>query len=285
MGTVDLHIHTTASDGTLTPAEVVDLAKSLGLEAIAITDHDTAAGAGPGVAAGLAAGLEVIPGIEVSVDFRGREIHILGYFIDPEDPALQPVLDWVVEDRDRRNEKIVGMLERDGYGVSLAALKRENPGAVIGRPHIARALLAGGHVSSVNEAFDRFLAEGKPYFLPRAYLPLQQAMDSLRTAGGVAVLAHPLWWGFEDSFLRDMIAAVKAAGVVGMEVQYSTYTPEQTAYAMTLAEEFGLLPTGGSDFHGDAKPEVRMGVGMGDLNVPRAWLDSLRARRNDMTID
>ncbi len=174
------------------------------------------------------------------------------------------------------------MLERDGYGVSLEALKRENPGAVIGRPHMARALLAGGHVQSVGEAFDRFLAEGKPYFLPRTFLPLQQAVDSIQTAGGIAVLAHPLWWGFEDDFLRDMIAAVKAAGVIGMEVRYSTYTPEQTAYAMALAEEFDLLPTGGSDFHGAAKPDIQIGAGMGDLNVPRAWLDSLRARRDDM---
>ena len=278
MGRIDLHIHTTASDGTLTPEEVAARAKELGLTAIAVTDHDTVAGAAAGVAAGAALGLEVIPGIEISADFRGREVHILGYFIDPEDPALRPVLDWVVRDRDRRNEQIAANLARDGYPVSLADLRRENPDAVIGRPHFARALVAGGCAESVKDAFDRFLGEGAPYFLPRTYLPLRQAVDAIRKAGGAAALAHPLWWGFEDGFLRDLIAAVKDAGVIALEARYSTYSPEQTAYAEALAAEYGLLPTGGSDFHGAAKPDIQLGTGRGDLDVPEAWLEALKAR-------
>ena len=168
---IDLHIHTTASDGTMSPEELVGRAKRAGLGVLAVTDHDTMAGVDSAVSAGAALGVEVIPGIEISTDYRGEDVHVLGYGLDAAHPALREVLNWVQETRRRRNERIARRMQADGIHISLAELEAEHPGATIGRPHFARVLVEQGRAQSVSDAFHRFLDPGKPYYLPRTICP------------------------------------------------------------------------------------------------------------------
>ena len=276
---IDLHVHTTASDGTDSPEEVVKKAEELGLTAIAITDHDTASGAAAALEICDKYNVEVVAGIEISAEFEGTEVHILGYLIDPHSRALKPVLDWVVNDRNERNRKIVGMLEADGYDISLKGLEEKHPGTVLGRPHIAGWLMEKGYVSSIQQAFDEFLADGKKYFLPRTYLPLDEAVKAIKNAGGVAVAAHLLQYKFNDEKLRDFLRTAKAAGVIGMETTYSLYSQEETRYLENIAEELSLIKTGGSDYHGSRKPNIMLGIGTGSMAVSDGYLDEIKAAK------
>lgn len=273
---IDLHIHTTASDGTDTPEEVIRKAKKAGLSAISITDHDTAAGAAEAMRLSIKYAIEVVPGIEISSEFEGEEVHILGYFIDPDSPKLQPVLDWVIKDRNTRNERIIRKLADDGYDISLEELKESYPGAVIGRPHIAGKLLEKGYVNSIQQAFDEFLTDGKPYFLPRTYLPVEEAVKVIRSAGGAAVVAHPLQYNFTQEKLYRFLKETKGMGVVGMETVYSKYSEEETKYLENIADEMMLIRTGGSDYHGTRKPDIEIGKGEGTMRVPDSYLADLK---------
>lgn len=278
MKLVDLHNHTTASDGTFTPEQAVKYAVEKGLAAIAITDHDTADGVVQGMSAGEKYGVEVVPGIEISADYKGYGIHILGYFIDPESPHLTPVLDWVIEERKRRNRQIIRLMQDDGVKISAKWLREKFPDAVVGRPHLAAALVEKGLCSSVQEGFDRYLSEGCKYYLPRTYLPIETAFQAIKQSGGKAVFAHPLQYGMEEDRLLELTRCLTDAGCVGMECLYSGYTSEQSDYLMSIARRFGLCVTGGSDFHGSRKPHIDMGVGTGDLRVPYELLEGLRKR-------
>lgn len=271
---IDLHIHTTASDGTFTPSELVQRAKAAGLGALAITDHDTMAGVPEAQAAGAALGVEVLGGIEISTDYRGEDTHVLGYGLRPDAPELRPVLDWVQQDRRRRNARIAERMNRDGIRVSLAELEEQHPGATIGRPHFARVLVDQARANSVSDAFERFLNPGKCYYLPRTYLPMDRAVDIICRSGGVAVLAHPLQYGYSPAALRQLVADAAALGIAGMEIYYTGYTPEQRDRLSALAAEFQLFATGGSDFHGANKPKIVLGA----LEVPGQCLRDLRAR-------
>lgn len=271
---IDLHIHTTASDGTLSPKTLVERAKAAGLTALAVTDHDTMAGIPEAQAAGAALGVEVLAGIEVSTDYRGEDTHVLGYGLDPHSPELGPVLDWVRQDRGRRNAQIAERMRRDGIPVSLEELEAQHPGATIGRPHFARVLVEQGKARSVSDAFDRYLNPGKCYYLPRTYLPMARAVDIIRRSGGVAVLAHPLQYGYSPAELRQLVACAAELGMAGMEIYYTGYTPEQHRQLAALAEEFGLFATGGSDFHGDNKPQIVLGA----LEVPQTCLRELKTK-------
>ena len=271
---IDLHLHTTASDGTLTPWELVEQAKVAGIGALAVTDHDTMAGVPQAVAAGAALGVRVLGGIEISTDYQSRDTHVLGYGLQPDAPALGPVLDWVQQDRRRRNIQIAERMNRDGIPVSLEQLEEQNPGATIGRPHFARVLVAQGAANSVSDAFDRFLNHGKRYYLPRTYLPMAQAVDIVRRSGGVAVLAHPLQYGYAPEELRRLVAYAAELGMGGMEIYYTGYTRPQRDMLQELAAEFGLFATGGSDFHGGNKPQIVLGA----LEVPPECLRSLERR-------
>lgn len=273
---IDMHIHTTASDGTDTPKDTVKKAAEIGLIAIAITDHDTVSGVSEAMETGKQYNIEVIPGIEISADYNGTEVHILGYFINPCSPELKPALDWVVTDRNMRNEHIIKKLSDDGYDISLTELKEKHKGTVLGRPHIAEHLLNKGYVNSIQQAFDEFLAEGKPYFLPRTYLPINKAIDVICSAGGVAVIAHPLQYGFNDSELHSFLLTAKRFGAVGIETIYSKYTETETEYLMQLAKDLNMFKTGGSDYHGTRKPNIKMGIGTGKMNVPDSYLDILK---------
>lgn len=273
MKQIDLHVHTTASDGTFTPSEAVCHAAELGLSAIAITDHDTHEGIAEAVLSGAEHGVEVIPGIEISLDFFGRGIHILGYFIDPEAPSLCSLLNWVMEERERRNALIARAMQDDGIPVTIEQLKAENPGAVIGRPHFASALVSLGLAATVKDAFNRYLSIGQKYFRKREYIPLQQAFDVIHSAGGKAVFAHPLQYHFDEPYLISLTRTLTDAGAVGMECLYYTYNEEEFAYLQELAAAFGLCVTGGSDFHGIKKLNE-----MGKPAVPYSLLEQLKAR-------
>ncbi|MCM1148703.1 MAG: PHP domain-containing protein [Butyricicoccus sp.] len=275
---IDLHAHTTASDGTFTPRELVSYAAEKGLAAVALTDHDTVEGAAQSAELEAEFGVEVVPGIEISADHFGYGIHILGYFIDPASPAMARVLDWVIDERGRRNRRIIELMRADGVNVSAGALAERWPGAVIGRPHLAAALVENGLCASVQEGFDRFLSEGKKYYLPRTYLPLDTALECIRAAGGKAVFAHPLQYGMGEGGLLALTRRLVDAGCVGMECLYSGYSPEQSGYLRGIARRFGLCITGGSDFHGGRKPRIDLGSGTGELAVPYELLEKLRAR-------
>lgn len=275
---IDLHIHTTASDGTVAPAQVVAMARDLGLAAIAVTDHDTVAGVPEALAAGQALGVEVIPGVELNADYQGRDVHIVGLFLDTAAAGLTEATAWARDRRRERNEKIVAAMRADGLPISMEALEAEAPGAVLGRPHIAGWLVKQGLAADVPDAFRRWLNRGCPYYLPRERMSLTRAAEAIRSAGGVAVIAHPFQYGFEDTALDAFVRTAAQAGCQAMEVWYSGYGPDRQSVLLTLADRYGLAPSGGSDFHGERKPAVHMGTGIdGALRVPAGALDRLRA--------
>ena len=277
MREIDLHVHTSESDGTGTPEEVVRLAGAQGLRAIAVTDHDTAAGYPAAAAEGERLGVEVVPGIEISTTFHGP-VHILGYYIDPQSPELVPVLEWVLRDRDERNRKMARHMAADGLPVDYEQM-RQRFGAAIGRPHFAELLVELGLARDVKDAFARYVEKGQKYYEPRHFLSLERSLWIIRRSGGVPVLAHPFQYRLDDAGLRELIEHAMQYGLEGMECRYSGYTEEQTAYLLALAREYGLLPTGGSDYHGAVKPHIALGSGTGDLAVPYAWLEGIKERR------
>ena len=271
MREIDLHVHTTASDGTDGPAEVVRLAARIGLRAIAITDHDNVSGYAGAMAAGLETGVEVIPGIEVSTKY-GVAVHILGYYIE----HLVPLLEDVVYDRDRRNKKMVDLMAADGLPISYSDMKKRF-GVVIGRPHFGELLVEYGVARDINDAFERFVGKGKKYYVPRTIIDIDRSVEAIVASGGVPVLAHPFQYKKSDAELRELIERCMDHGLRGIECRYSGYSPEQSAYLERLAEEYDLLKTGGSDYHGSHKPHISLGSGIdGNLEVPYAWLEKLR---------
>ena len=276
MREIDLHVHTTASDGTETPAEVVRLARDCGLRAIAITDHDTISGFAGALSAGEDLGVEVVPGIEVSTKY-GVSVHVLGYFLE----NLVPLLADVVNDRDRRNEKVAALMAADGLPVTYEMMQKRF-GAVIGRPHFGELLIEFGLAKDMNDAFERFVGRGKKYYVPRTTISIEDSVDAIVASGGVPVLAHPFQYKKNDEELRDLITHCMDHGLRGIECRYSGYGPEQVAYLEGLAEEYGLLKTGGSDFHGSHKAHIALGSGIdGNLDVPYEWLEQLREEANE----
>ena len=272
MDRIDMHVHTTASDGTLSPRDVTSLAAMLGLKAIAITDHDTMAGIPEAGEAGALLGVTIVPGIEISADYQGREVHVLGYFLDPEAEKLKDYVNWARQQRQERNRKIAEKLRKKGYDVDIDALEAELPGVPIGRPHIARKLMELGAVDSVQEAFRRYLDRGRSCYVPRTYIPMAQAISLIRDCGGAAVLAHPLQYGFTRAELDKFVGAAAAAKCSGLEILYPGYTQTDQSRLYDLAEKYLLLPTGGSDFHGENKPKIQLGSGDGSLSVPAYML-------------
>lgn len=275
---IDLHLHTTASDGTASPAQTVQTARELGLTAIAVTDHDTVSGVNEALAHGAALGVEVVPGVEVSSDYRDNNIHVLGYFIDPASPALRAVADWVRVERAERNEKVVAMLAADGFAISMEELEAAYPGALLGRPHIAEFLMRRGYVESVTDGFDRYLEVGRKYYLPTRRIPLSRAVTAIRDAGGLASLAHPLQYRYPLPEVEELIDRAVHLGVDAMECYYSGYTPEETRWLLTQAERRGLGVSGGSDWHGTRKPYITMGRGTGELCISETILEKLKER-------
>ena len=274
---IDLHTHTTASDGSLTPAQLVRAAKHQGVAALAVTDHDTTAGLPDAMAEGERLGVAIIPGIEISCLYGKTELHILGYFINPEHPCLAPALASYWASREDRNPRIVERLRELGCDLTYAEVKAIAGAATIGRPHIAQALLRKGYVRSVSEAFDRYLADDAPAYVARPLPSPIEAIGLIRQIGGVAVLAHPVYMARLKEPFEKICEALKACGLMGIESLYSSHTQQQTDRYRSVAREQGLLVTGGSDFHGEAKPNLFVGTGYGNLEVPADLLEPIKA--------
>jgi predicted metal-dependent phosphoesterase TrpH len=276
MSRLDLHLHTTHSDGSFTPTEVINLAWKAGVTALAITDHDITTGILEATVAGREHGIDVIPGIEISSILGDSELHILGYFLDYQDTRLNERLVRLRESRHRRNPKIIERLQAAGIEITYEEVRRLAGTDSVGRPHIARVLMEKGVVASAKEAFDLWLADGRPAYVPRELPTPSEAMQWIREAKGLPVLAHPTWVKTTEGTLTDLLRRLKTDGLDGVEVHYSTHTPRQTRQYLALAKQLDLLVTGGSDFHGLTKPDIEVGVGKGALHVPSELLDKLR---------
>ena len=272
---IDLHIHSAVSDGTDSPAQIVQKAAELGLAAVAITDHDTVAGCAEAAAEGEKLGVEAVSGVELTSRY-GRTIHILGYYLRTNSPVLTRTLDGILAERDHRNRKMAALMAADGIPIDYDEMKRRF-GASIGRPHFGDMLVELGLAESVQDAFDRFIEKGQRYYLPRKMLSIERSVEVIREAGGVPVLAHPFQYRLEESALRQLIEHCMDHGLLGLECRYSLYDEEQSQYLLKLAREYGLIPTGGSDYHGGNKPHLALGSGTGQLAGPAAWLEPLRS--------
>ena len=282
---IDLHAHTTASDGSFSPRELVAHAHELGLQSVAVTDHDTVGGWDEALQAGAEMEVEVVPGIELSVSDGREKFHLLGYYF-ARDGALGARLTELQAERARRNEVIVENLNGLGYPVTMARVRAiAGPDAQIGRPQIATALMELGAVGSVQEAFDSLLAEGGPAYASKKTLAPDEAVRLIHEAGGVAVWAHPTRTPSERASLLDFERGEELVrrwvewGLDGLETYYGAYTPAEREWTARMAEKYGLIGTGGSDFHGLTKPSVFLGQVNGGASVPDEVLELLKARR------
>jgi hypothetical protein len=280
MKTIDLHAHTTASDGSLTPTQLVQLAKDSGLSALAVTDHDTVAGYAEAFEAGKKLGVEVVPAVEISGIWPTGTLHMLGYLVDPKSPELLAALNELLEGRNTRNPRIIANLNKLGMAITIEEAAAQAGGKVIGRPHIAKVLLAKGYVKTIQEAFDKYLADNAPAFENKEVMKPADAIASIHAAGGLAVLAHPNWLKCpDDATIEKAVVDLKAAGIDGVEVWHSDHKEHEEQLFARLAAKHGLLTSGGSDFHGASKGDIRLGKGRGRLNVPYEVLENLKAAK------
>jgi hypothetical protein len=280
MQLIDLHVHSSASDGTYAPAEVVRLAKEGGLRALALTDHDTIDGLAEAVAAGPRYGVEVIPGVEVSARFPGGSMHILGLGLNFPNGHLNERLAVLKRARAERNPQIIAKLNALGIKITLKQVEKLSGQGQMGRPHIARALMEAGYVRSIQEAFDLYLRYDGQAYVPKFRFPPAEAIAMIREVQGVPVLAHPFTLNLGSAAaLKNTLEELMALGLAGVEAIYSDHTPEQEALYLRLAGELGLLVTGGSDFHGDNKPEVSLGRMPGQEKLTYERVEALKAWR------
>jgi hypothetical protein len=271
---IDLHIHSTASDGTLTPAEILALAEKLHLSAIAITDHDTIEGSLAALDIGIPDGLDFLTGVEISASPPPTcpcfgSLHILGYGIDLKHVAFNAALSKLQEARKNRTPRIINSLNELGVALTAKDIRLKPGQNQLGRPHIAEAMVKKGIVSSINEAFDKYLGTGRPAYVDKYRLASHEAISIIVAAGGIPVLAHPVLIKFKgDASLEGLIGTLKAMGLKGLEVFYSEHSAVLTAAYTACAKRHGLLITGGTDFHGSLKPDIQLGCGRGDLHIP-----------------
>ncbi|MDY7001014.1 MAG: PHP domain-containing protein [Thermodesulfobacteriota bacterium] len=276
---IDLHTHSTASDGTFSPAEVVRMAFEAGLEAVALTDHDTTSGLPEAVKTGRELGIEVVPGCELSVTSETGFMHIVGLFL-PENPkGLIQAMEYLRERRHSRNIRIVEKMRAVGLDVNYEEVVEFAKGESVGRPHLAGILLKKGYVSSIQEAFDEYLGEGGKVYLPKDKFTPEKGLPALKAEGATVILAHPYTLELEGQALEAKVRELKDLGLDGMECHYSEHTPEMTSSYLALVRKLDLVVSGGSDFHGQAKPEISLGVGRGDLFIPYSVLQAIKDRR------
>jgi len=281
MGHVDLHLHTTASDGILSPAEIVRYAKAKGLQAIAITDHDTIEGCEEGLSEGKKIGFEVIPGIEVSAEYSPGSMHLLGFFLDIHHPFLNERLGYLQRARAERNPKMVAKLNQLGIEVTYEEVLKASGGGQVGRPHFANVLLKKKYVRNFQEAFDRFLKKGAPAYVDKFRFTSKEALHFINEAQGIAVLAHPNTLGMSRySELERLIVQLVEEGLKGIEVYYPEHSAAEVAQYKTLADRYGLLLTGGTDYHGIEKNGLDIGVGRGEMKLPYSIVENMKALRN-----
>lgn len=282
-GFVDLHAHTNESDGSVAPADLVALAQKADLTALAITDHDTLAGYEKAVPFARQAKLDLLCGIELNTKMdasptsEGRTAHLLAYFLAG--PPAGEFREWLTEQqnaRRTRNRKLVESLRNRGVDITLAEVEARGR-SLAGRPHFARILVDKGYARNSQDAFDRFIGEQAPSFVERQSISTEEAIRIVRDSYGIPVLAHPIRLGLSREVEKETLVRFKNAGLAGLEIYHSEHPPELQAHYRQLAEELALLPTGGSDFHGDAKPDIHLGTGLnGNVRVPREFVDRLR---------
>ena len=278
---IDLHIHSTASDGTLTPQEILTQAQNLQLGAIAITDHDTLDGSKIALSIGIPPSVKFLTGVEISSEpppsfSSAGSFHILGYAVDVDHPKLNYTLSMLRDSRKRRNPQILKLLSRFGIEIELDEVRNLAGNSQLGRPHIAQLMVEKGYVPSIDAAFDEYLGNGKPAYVDRFRFECEDTIKAILKAGGIPVLAHPILLGIkENETLEGMIAVLTEMGLKGIEVYYPEHTKNLIEYYSRLASHYNLLMTGGTDFHGDIKPEIKMGIGKGNFFVPYELYEKL----------
>lgn len=281
MKKIDLHVHTNISDGTLTPTEVVHRAANLNLAAIAITDHDTVAGVKEAKQTAIKLSktkieIEVISGVEISAEYKGQDIHILGLYVDENDETLVHQLSLALAKRDERNELMAARLREDGIDIHVKDLYFGEPNTVITRAHFARYLTEHHYVKNNDGAFSRYLNSNTKYYVPRTYMTPLDAITLIKNAGGIPVLAHPLLYKLDLNGVEELIAYVKTLGIEGIETIYSNNTGFDEGIIRRYVNKYDLLMTGGSDYHGLNKPSIELGSGRGNLMVPYELLEKLK---------
>ena len=276
----DLHTHSNASDGSDTPSGLIKKAMAAGLKAVALTDHDTVAGIDEAMDEARHGNIEFVPGVELSVIHEKGNMHMLCYLMDHTDESFNATLEKLQQARGLRNERMLELLEKNGRPLTMEELKELAGDGQVGRPHFARAMVKRGYVASVAEAFERFLKRGAPAYVPKSILTAEDAIDVIHRAGGVAVLAHPC--SLKTSSLQELegiISSLAQHGLDGVECYYSEHGTNFTQKCIELAERYDLIITGGSDYHGKAKPHIAIGRGKGKLNVPYACATAIRRRK------
>jgi predicted metal-dependent phosphoesterase TrpH len=262
MPAADLHTHTNRSDGTFEPAELIRLAAERGLDAVGVTDHDTTDGLPEAASAGDEHGVEVVPGVEFSAEHLGTSVHVLCYWMDASHEGFQAELTRLRDDRFRRGELMVEKLQALGFDVSFDRVREIAKGGNIVRPHVAQAMVEAGIVASEEEAFERWIADGRPAHVPKHALDPVDAVALIRQAGGLCVLAHPGMWGDQTAVPDELIEAMAGAGMAGLEVDHTDHSPEQRERYRAMAADLGLVATGGSDCHGTRYDPIRLGTSL-----------------------
>lgn len=278
---VDLHVHSNASDGTFTPSEVVALAAEKGLAAIALTDHDTIDGLSEAQAAAAGLPIEIIPGIELSCVYQGEEIHILGIYVDPTDRVFISETDALKEIRKKRNEEMIRRFQNAGISITLDEVMAGNPDTVITRAHFARVLFEKGYVKNMDQAFKKYLDYSGPYCPRKEKITPEHAMKILTDCNASPVLAHPYQYHLGDKKTEELVCYLKDLGLQGLEVYHSSNNQYESGKLRKLARKYDLFPTGGSDFHGSNKPDIRLGVGRGGLRITALLLDDIKRIRRE----
>ncbi len=272
---IDLHTHSTCSDGSMTPTQLVKHAAENGIAAIALTDHDTVSGVEEAVAAGKEYGVEVIPAIEFSVK-SATETHILGYYIDIDNEQIKEILKEIIEKRIERNAVTACLLQKLGFDVTLEEAAALAPGGIIGRAHFARVMMNKGYVSSVKEAFEKYLSSGKPAYFGNQKLEAKTAIEAIHAAGGVAFLAHPHLVKLPDDELENFLVELKSYGLDGLEGYYTDYDEAMQNKFQAMAKKHGLEISGGTDFHAAMKPHIAIGKGTGNMAIPYSVLENIK---------
>ena len=278
----DLHTHTLYSDGTYTPRELMLEADRLGLSAVVLCDHNTVAGIPEFLQAARDTGVEAVAATELSTEYCGKELHIVGMFIEPEHfDKITALVEDMQAEKEKSYRSLVTALSADGYHIDYDEIVRSSGDGRINRAHIAEALMKHGYVESISAAFKSLLSKDGGYYREPRYIPTLSAISFLKSIGAVVVLAHP-YLSLDEGELYRLLPEAKAAGLDGMETVYSKYSEETAKAAKKLADEFGLLESGGSDFHGERKPDIALGTGRGNLRVPTEFFELLKKRRDEI---
>lgn len=275
----DLHSHSFFSDGTVSPAELIALAQRQGLQALTLCDHNTVAGLPDFLAAAEGSGVEAVPAVELSTDYLGKELHIMMFFVTPEDyAAVTARVDKLRTDKEESNRKLVAALGKDGVVINYKALQKDAPDGYINRAHIAAELMRLGYAGSVQEAFKTYLSPKGKYYTPPEKPDAFETIRFIKSRGAVAVLAHP-YLNLRQEELETFLPKAVCCGLDGMEVLYSKYDEATEKLAKETAEKYGLLFSGGSDFHGENKPDIQLGTGRGNLRIPMVFLEKLKEKK------